>query len=160
RRRLPPLRRDRGFHHRGHRRGQQGHPDQDRLPVALRPSRQVQPVTAHPGEPRQEGPLPRRAGFPCADRRPVSVAGGSSWKRLVPLGLLILLMLLQFQLWFGVGNVPSAMKLKQQVEQQDAENAGLAKRNAALAAEVADLKQGSAAIEERARTELGMVKKG
>lgn len=83
-----------------------------------------------------------------------------SWKRLVPLLLVALLLLLQFQLWFGIGNVPSAMRLKTQVEAQSAENAALAKRNAALQAEVADLKAGQAAIEERARAELGMVKKG
>ena len=82
------------------------------------------------------------------------------WRRLVPLALLLLLALLQYQLWFGVGSVPSAMRLRSQAEGQASENAGLAKRNAALQAEVADLKQGQAAIEERARTELGMVKKG
>lgn len=86
--------------------------------------------------------------------------GRFDWKRLVPLLLVLLLMLFQFQLWFGIGNVPSAMRLKAQVDTQTAENAVLAKRNAALAAEVADLKQGQAAIEERARSELGMVKKG
>jgi cell division protein FtsB len=88
------------------------------------------------------------------------IPGGFAWKRLVPLVLLLLLVMLQFQLWFGVGNVPAAMKLRSQGEAQAAENAALAKRNAALAAEVADLKQGQAAIEERARNELGMVKKG
>ncbi len=82
------------------------------------------------------------------------------WTRLVPLMLVVLLVMLQFQLWFGVGNVPSAMRLRGQLETQAAENAGLQKRNAALAAEVADLKGGQAAIEERARTELGMVKRG
>lgn len=86
--------------------------------------------------------------------------GRFSWKRLVPLLLLAALVLLQFQLWFGIGNVPSAMRLKSQVDAQAAENAALAKRNAALAAEVSDLKGGQAAIEERARAELGMVKKG
>ena len=85
---------------------------------------------------------------------------GFGWKRLVPLSLLLLLALLQYQLWFGVGSVPAAMRLRSQAEGQAAENAGLAKRNAALQAEVADLKQGQAAIEERARSELGMVKKG
>ncbi len=85
---------------------------------------------------------------------------GTGWKRLVPLLLLLLLLLTQYQLWFGVGNVPSAMRLKGQVETQAAEDATLSKRNEALAAEVGDLKQGQAAIEERARTELGMVKKG
>lgn len=83
-----------------------------------------------------------------------------SWKRLAPLLLVVLLLVLQFQLWFGVGNVPSAMRLKTQVEAQTAENATLAKRNAALQAEVADLKAGQAAVEERARAELGMIKKG
>ena len=86
--------------------------------------------------------------------------GRFSWKRLVPLLLLAALVLLQFQLWFGIGNVPSAMRLKSQVDAQAAENAALAKRNAALTAEVNDLKGGQAAIEERARAELGMVKKG
>ncbi|MGE5624998.1 MAG: cell division protein FtsB [Bacillota bacterium] len=90
----------------------------------------------------------------------MSLLGSFSWRRLVPLILLILLVALQFQLWFGVGNVPSAARLKHQVEVQDTENANLTKRNAALAAEVGDLKQGQAAIEERARTDLGMVKQG
>ena len=85
---------------------------------------------------------------------------GFGLKRLVPLSLLLLLALLQYQLWFGVGSVPAAMRLRSQAEGQAAENAGLAKRNAALQAEGADLKQGQAAIEERARSELGMVKKG
>lgn len=86
--------------------------------------------------------------------------GSFDWTRLVPLLLVVLLVMLQFQLWFGVGNVPSAMRLKGQLEAQATENAALAKRNAALAAEVTDLKAGQAAIEERARTELGMVKRG
>ena len=85
---------------------------------------------------------------------------GFGWRRLIPLLLLLLLVFMQYQLWFGVGSVPSAMRLKSQAEAQAAENATLAKRNAALAAEVADLKQGQAAIEERARAELGRVKKG
>jgi cell division protein FtsB len=90
----------------------------------------------------------------------VNPAGRFGWKRLVPLVLLLLLALFQFQLWFGIGNVPSAMHLKTQVDAQAMENAGLAKRNAALEAEVNDLKGGQSAIEERARAELGMVKKG
>jgi cell division protein FtsB len=84
---------------------------------------------------------------------------GFEWKRLIPILLLLLLAFLQYQLWFSVGNIPDAMKLKTQVRNQVAENAELAKRNQALAAEVVDLKQGQTAIEERARTELGMVKR-
>ena len=90
----------------------------------------------------------------------MKLPGGFEWKRLVPILLLLLLAVFQFQLWFGIGNIPDAMKLRRQVEAQAAENTGLDKRNEALAAEVADLKQGQAAIEERARTELGMAKKG
>lgn len=83
-----------------------------------------------------------------------------SWGRLLPLILLLLLALLQYQLWFGVGSVPDAIRLKRRLDAQVSENAGLVKRNAALEAEVSDLKQGTAAIEERARTDLGMIKKG
>ena len=90
----------------------------------------------------------------------MKLPGNFEWKRLVPLLLLLLLAVFQFQLWFGIGNIPDAMRLRSQVEAQATENAGLDKRNQALAAEVADLKQGQAAIEERARTELGMAKKG
>ena len=86
--------------------------------------------------------------------------GGFEWRRLIPLLLLLLLGSLQYLLWFGEGNIPDAWKLKRQADAQAAENAALAKRNVALTAEVTDLKQGTAAIEERARNELGMVKKG
>lgn len=74
--------------------------------------------------------------------------------------LIILLALLQIQLWFGRNSLPDAWRLGRQAEQQHEENIELEERNATLEAEVQDLKQGSAAIEERARTELGMVKEG
>ena len=61
-------------------------------------------------------------------------------------------------------DVPLGLHPPQQVHvglaQQKDENATLRERNAALAAEVRDLKQGTAAIEERARSELGMIKDG
>ncbi|HEX5340819.1 MAG TPA: cell division protein FtsB [Gammaproteobacteria bacterium] len=81
-------------------------------------------------------------------------------KLLLPLLLLLLFVLFQYQLWFGTGNLHAAWTLQQQVDAQKQENAGLVKRNQALAAEVKDLKQGQAAVEERARTDLGMMKKG
>jgi cell division protein FtsB len=81
-------------------------------------------------------------------------------KLLMPLLLLLLLVLFQYQLWFGTGNLRDASALQHQVEVQKQENAGLSKRNQTLAAEVKDLKQGQAAVEERARTDLGMIKKG
>ena len=80
--------------------------------------------------------------------------------RIVLLVLIALLAWLQYRLWFGNGGTREVAALEQQVAQQKRQNAGLRERNAALAAEVADLKSGEAAIEERARGELGMIKPG
>lgn len=74
--------------------------------------------------------------------------------------LLLLLVLLQYDLWVGEGSLASAWRLQQEIEQQQQENKGLKERNGALSAEVTDLKQGYDAIEERARNELGMIKEG
>ena len=73
--------------------------------------------------------------------------------------LLVLLVSLQINLWFGEGSMSEVSQLRQQVEKQRQANEQLNERNAALEAEVKDLKQGLDAIEERARNELGMVKK-
>ena len=80
--------------------------------------------------------------------------------RLLLVVLLVLLGFLQYRLWLGVGGSLSVDALNQQVQQQTRENAGLKQRNDALAAEVEDLKSGEAAVEERARSELGMIKPG
>jgi cell division protein FtsB len=80
--------------------------------------------------------------------------------RLVLLVLAILLGWLQYRLWYGSGGANEVSALDQQVAQQARQNAGLQARNDALAAEVADLKSGEAAIEERARSELGMIRPG
>ncbi|WP_297829344.1 cell division protein FtsB [Thermomonas sp.] len=74
--------------------------------------------------------------------------------------LLGLLAALQYKLWYGSGGQEEVVALKAQVELQRAENARLQARNDALAAEVADLKSGGEAVEERARSELGLVKPG
>lgn len=74
--------------------------------------------------------------------------------------LLVLLGMLQYKLWFGAGGHREVAALRAQVQAQEAENLRLEQRNEALAAEVEDLKSGEAAIEERARSELGMVKPG
>lgn len=73
--------------------------------------------------------------------------------------LLLLLVALQYQLWFR-GGMDEVWELEKALEVQRAENARLRARNEALAAEVEDLKTGRDAIEERARSELGMVKEG
>ena len=76
------------------------------------------------------------------------------------LALLALLAALQAKLWLGAGGLPDARALRGTVTAQRAENARLQQRNDALSAEVEDLKSGEAAVEERARSELGMVKPG
>ena len=81
------------------------------------------------------------------------------------LGILLVLLLgllacLQYRLWFGNGGEHEVAALQAQVQQQARDNAGLRQRNDALAAEVEDLKSGEAAVEERARSELGMIKPG
>lgn len=80
--------------------------------------------------------------------------------RWVLLGLVLLLGWLQYRLWFGIGSAGEVGGLQAQVEHQRRENGGLRERNAALAAEVRDLKEGVAAAEERARSELGMIRPG
>jgi len=74
--------------------------------------------------------------------------------------LIALLLGLQYKLWVGEGSLAEVWSLHQASEVQSVENEGLKERNAALEAEVKDLKQGSEAVEERARTELGMIKDG
>lgn len=76
------------------------------------------------------------------------------------LALALLLAALQYKLWYGNGGQREVEALRAQVAAQDAENRKLQARNDALAAEVADLKAGGEAVEERARSELGMVKPG
>ena len=76
------------------------------------------------------------------------------------LALLLILAALQAKLWMGAGGLPDARALRQDVTLQRAENKKLQERNDALSAEVEDMKSGEAAVEERARSELGMVKPG
>jgi cell division protein FtsB len=70
-----------------------------------------------------------------------------------------LLLILQYTLWFGNGGLLRLWQLNAVVERQKLENKQLLERNRALEAEVIDLKQGMEAIEERARSDLGMTKK-
>lgn len=70
----------------------------------------------------------------------------------------ILIALLQYPLWLGKGSWLRVWELNRQVGEQQEKNTALKARNDMLDAEVRDLKSGKAAIEERARSELGMVK--
>ena len=78
--------------------------------------------------------------------------------RVVLVLLIALLAWLQYRLWFGHGGAGEVQQLSAQVDKQKRDNAGLHQRNAEVAAEVEDLKSGEAAVEERARSELGMIK--
>lgn len=78
--------------------------------------------------------------------------------RWLTLVFVLLIALLQYPLWLGKGSWLRVWDLSQQIDKQKESNATLKARNDTLDAEVRDLKQGYAAIEERARSELGMVK--
>ena len=69
-----------------------------------------------------------------------------------------LIVLIQYPLWLGKGGWLRAWDMNRQLEVQHVKNQQLERRNAGLAAEVRDLKQGTEAIEERARYELGMIR--
>lgn len=78
--------------------------------------------------------------------------------RVITIILLVVLLLLQYPLWLGKGGWLKVWDLHRQVAVQQQANQQTQTRNAVLDAEVQDLKQGTAAIEERARSELGMIK--
>jgi cell division protein FtsB len=80
--------------------------------------------------------------------------------RYVALILLILLIALELKLWAGEGGMRDVWRLEKQLAEQKQENLRLKQRNEKLAAEVEDLKSGKEAIEERARSELGLIKPG
>jgi len=73
--------------------------------------------------------------------------------------LIIMLAVLQYDLWVGDGSMAAVWKLRHSISEQQTENTRLKARNDTLTAEVKDLKSGLSAIEERARSELGMIKK-
>jgi cell division protein FtsB len=73
--------------------------------------------------------------------------------------LVVITALLQYKLWVGNGSFGEVYRLDQTIVAQEKENAVAKERNLALQAEVDDLKHGMDAIEERARSELGMIKK-
>lgn len=76
------------------------------------------------------------------------------------IALLAALGLLQYKLWLSPDGIPQFWRLKNQISVVTAENASLQARNAHVAAEVENLKNGDEAIEERARSDLGLVKQG
>lgn len=71
--------------------------------------------------------------------------------------LMLVLIALQYRIWFGDGSLQELWRLRGEAQSRSAEVVRLRNRNEALEAEVADLKNGLDAIEERARSELGMI---
>lgn len=78
--------------------------------------------------------------------------------RVVPAILITLLFVLHVQLWFGRGSVTSVSDMQRKLEVQKAANIAAQQANEQMASEVRDLKEGLEMIEEKARTELGMIK--
>ena len=75
-------------------------------------------------------------------------------------GLLGLLLLLQYRLWFAEGGLAEANRLASQLEEAEAENATLSDRNATLTRELMALQSGNEAVEKNARENLGLIKEG
>lgn len=71
-----------------------------------------------------------------------------------------MLIWLQYKLWLGDGGIPEVLDLEREIVSVQTEVDRLKERNQALEAEVVDLKKGNEAIEERARSEMGMIKEG
>jgi cell division protein FtsB len=78
--------------------------------------------------------------------------------RIVPAILIALLMVVHAQLWIGRGSVGSVAEMQRKLQAQKAANVQAQQVNERLAAEVRDLKEGLEMVEEKARSELGMVK--
>lgn len=79
--------------------------------------------------------------------------------KLVIVFLTIALLILQYRLWVGEGSFAELVRLNDSIEKQVEDNTRLLERNQLLDAEVMALREGKDAIEERARNDLGMIKK-
>jgi cell division protein FtsB len=80
--------------------------------------------------------------------------------RIIIYSMLLLLIAIQYPLWLGKGGWLKVYEMEKQLELQQAKNSLLSLRNAKLAGDVNDLKDGTRASEERARVEHGMIKEG
>ncbi len=95
---------------------------------------------------------------PTADL-PKSPVGAGNMKYLLA-GMVLLLVALQYRLWFAEGSLAERHRLQQQVQREEAVNSELRARNAVLEREVLDLQSGNDGLEQRAREQLGLVREG
>lgn len=79
--------------------------------------------------------------------------------QILSLGMLALLVSLQYRLWLGEGSLAHASNLKDQVDVMAAGNSSMRQRNVILKAEIMDLRDGLDAIEEKSRSEYGLIKR-
>lgn len=89
---------------------------------------------------------------------PSSAAAEGVFLRWLLSALLVLLLLLQYRLWFADGSLAERQRLAQQMQQAQRENSVLRTRNEQLAREVLDLQRGHVVVEQRAREELGLIR--
>ncbi|SNX28588.1 cell division protein FtsB [Polynucleobacter meluiroseus] len=80
--------------------------------------------------------------------------------RIVIYSMVLLLIAIQYPLWLGKGGWLKVYEMERQLQLQQAKNSLLSLRNTKLSGDVKDLKEGTRAIEERARVEHGMIKEG
>ena len=80
--------------------------------------------------------------------------------RLLLLGLFLLLLMLQYRLWFADGSLAERARLQEEVSRQEVRNAELRSRNEVIEREVVELKTGQEGLEQRAREQLGLVREG
>ncbi len=80
--------------------------------------------------------------------------------RTIGLFLLLILLVLQYKLWFGEGSIPEWTQVDKKLALQKEENEKLTARNRAVEADIAELQSGDQALEEQARYDLGLVKQG
>jgi cell division protein FtsB len=80
--------------------------------------------------------------------------------KIIILILILALAGLQYKLWYGSGSIPEWTRLQKKLEKQEQINEKLSERNKIVEADIAELKSGNQALEEQARYELGMIKKG
>ncbi len=74
--------------------------------------------------------------------------------------LILIILALQYRLWFGEGSVEQIVQLQREIDKQKTENMSLEERNRVLMAQIKELKEGTESIEAKARTDMGMIKEG